>query len=386
MVELIKEEICMAKKGENIRKRKDGRWEGRYKSGQKTDGTAKYTSVYGKSYSEVKNKLINAKADIVSFERNPYAEKKFGEILFLWLKSTQIKIKGATEAKYNYMIKKHIVPQLGGIRISKITTPLINNFLYEKSINGRLDGKGGLSASYVKTMAIIIEATMRFAYDEGFCSPLKSQVLKPIAEKKDVPVLSLVDQQQFERFASDNIDQTKTGIYIALYAGLRIGELCALSWDDVDLESQIIHIRHTVTRIRQKNGDTEKTSLIIDIPKTKASIRDIPIAQTLLPILSYMKAQSASKYVVSSHTDFISPRTFDYRYKKVFHEIGIPVINFHALRHTFATRCIEVGMDVKSLSQMLGHANISITLNTYVHPSMDAMRSQMQKLCTLSEI
>ena len=166
----------MAKKGENIRKRNDGRWEGRYKSGQKADGTAKYTSVYGKSYTEVKNKLINAKADIVSFEHNPYAEKRFGEILFLWLKSNQIKIKGATEAKYNYMIEKHIAPQLGGIRISKITTPLINNFLYEKGINGRLDGKGGLSAYYVKTMAVIIESTMRFAYNEGFCSPLKSQV------------------------------------------------------------------------------------------------------------------------------------------------------------------------------------------------------------------
>ena len=186
--------------------------------------------------------------------------------------------------------------------------------------------------------------------------------------------------------ASANIDQTKAGIYIALYAGLRIGELCALSWDDVDLESQIIHIRHTVTRICQKNRDAEKSSLIIDVPKTKASIRDIPIAQILLPILSYMKTQSTSKYVVSLHADFTSPRTFDYRYKKVFHELGIPEINFHALRHTFATRCIEVGVDVKSLSQMLGHSNVSITLNTYVHPSMDAMRNQMQKLCTLSAI
>lgn len=374
----------MARKGENIRKRKDGRWEGRYKSGYKSDGSTKYSSVYGKSYAEVKNKLLHIKQDTTCFDHNPHTEKKFDEVLFLWLKSNQIKIKGATESKYRYMIERHIIPQLGNKRISSISTPMINNFLYEKTDNGRLDGKGGLSASYVKTMAVIIESAMKFAYNEGFCAPLKSQVLKPSSTKNNVPILSLAAQQQFEKMTASDVDETKTGIYIALYAGLRIGEICALAWDDVDFDSQIIHVRHTVTRVHHNQNDSTSSSLIIDVPKTKASIRDIPIAQMLLPILNYMKAQSSSKYVISTQTNFVSTRTFDYRYKKVFRDLGIPEINFHALRHTFATRCIEVGMDVKSLSQMLGHSNVSITLNTYVHPSMDTMRTQMQKLCTLS--
>ena len=134
----------MARRGENIRKRKDGRWEGRYKDGSKNDGTAKYSSVYGKNYTEVKNKLIQIKQAINCFEHTSHAEKRFGEILLLWLKSNQIKIKGATESKYRYMIDRHIAPHLGNMRISLITAPIINNFLYEKTTNCRLDGKGGL--------------------------------------------------------------------------------------------------------------------------------------------------------------------------------------------------------------------------------------------------
>lgn len=374
----------MPRKGENIRKRKDGRWEGRYKSGTKDDGSSKYSSVYGKSYTEVKNKLLEIKQGMISFEQNHYVEKKFKEILVLWLKSNQIKIKGATASKYNYMIERHIKPHLGSKRVSSLTVPLINNFLYEKLNNGRLDGKGGLSPSYVKTMAIIIESAMRFASSEGFCQPLKSQILKPSTTNKGIQILSLSAQKQFEKLASNNIDETKTGIYIALYTGLRIGEVCALTWNDIDFASQIIHVRHTVARIQVKQGASFSSVLVIDEPKTKAAIRDIPISPVLLPILEHMKKNSSSKYVISTHAGFVSTRTFDYRYKKVLKDYGISQINFHALRHTFATRCIEVGVDIKSLSQILGHSNVSTTLNTYVHPSIEAMRIQIKKLCTLS--
>lgn len=374
----------MARRGENIRKRNDGRWEGRYKNGVKDDGTNKYISVYGKSYTEVKNKLIEIKRGIVCFEKNPYVEKKFEEVLTLWLKSNQIKIKGATENKYNYMIEKHIKPQLGSKRISTLTVPVINNFLFEKMENGRLDGKGGLSASYVKTMAIIIESAMRFAADEGFCQPLRNQVVKPSSVKKEMRILSLSAQQHFESMAANDIDETVTGVYIALYTGLRIGEVCALSWDDIDFNTQIIHVRHTVTRVQKNRGSSCSSTLIIDVPKTKASIRDIPISPMLLPILMRMKDQSISPYVISTQPNFISTRTFDYRYKKLFKDFGIPEVNFHALRHTFATRCVEVGIDVKSLSQMLGHSSVATTLNTYVHPSIETMRFQMEKLCSLT--
>ena len=122
----------------------------------------------------------------------------------------------------------------------------------------------------------------------------------------------------------------------------------------------------------------------MDAPKTQASVRDIPISPLLLPILTYMKSRAVSKFVISTQQNFTSARTFDYRYKKVLRDFDLPEINFHSLRHTFATRCVEVGVDVKSLSQMLGHSNVATTLNTYVHPSMDTMRVQIEKLQTVS--
>lgn len=285
----------MARKGENIRKRKDGRWEGRYKCGVKDDGKSKYASVYGKSYTEVKNKLIEIKRGSICEDSNPYIEKKFEEILMLWLRTNQIKIKGATESKYRYMIEKHIKPQLGNKRISSLTVPVINAFLFEKINNGRLDRNGGLSASYVKTMAIIIESAIKFAADEGFCKPLRNQITKPTTIKKEMQILSLSAQQHFESLASSDIDETVTGVYIALYTGLRIGEVCALAWDDIDFNAQIIHVRHTITRVQIKSGSSFGSTLIIDMPKTQASIRDIPISPMLLPILVYMKSHSTSR-------------------------------------------------------------------------------------------
>lgn len=375
----------MARRGENIRKRKDGRWEGRYKSSIKPDGKSKYISVYGKSYTEVKNKLSEIKNGLYCFKSSPYIEKNFGDVLMLWLKSNRIKLKGSTENKYKYMIEKHIKPQLGGRRISTVTASVINDFLLEKKRQGRLDGGGGLAASYVKTMAIIIESAIKFAAAEGFCKPLNNQILKPPGVKKEPEILSLSAQKHFECSVGDSVNETITGIYIGLYAGLRIGEVCALSWNDIDFASQIICVRHTVSRVEKCDSNCGKGSvLIIDTPKTNASIREIPIPSILLHILMRMKEFSVSEYVISTHSGFLSTRTFDYRYKKVLRELGIPVVNFHAFRHTFATRCIEVGMDIKSLSQILGHANVSTTLNTYVHPSMDTIRRKIEKLQALT--
>lgn len=373
----------MPRKGENIRKRKDGRWEGRYRNGFTAEGTYRYSSVYGKSYLEVKNKLLFIRHETACFQSNPFVEKRLCEVLALWLATNQIKIKRSTAAKYSYMIDRHINPQLGTKKISSLSAPHINSFLFEKMQHGRLDGKGGLSASYVKTIAIIISSALEFAATEGFCQPFRGEIIKPTTRQKDIQILSVSAQQLLEQNALENIDETRTGIYIALYTGIRIGELCALAWEDVDLEAQVIHIRNTISRIRVDVARSSATRLIIDTPKTRAAVRDIPISEALLPVLEHMKSRSMSSYVISNQPDFLSTRTFDYRYKKVLNDIGIPKINFHSLRHTFATRCIEVGMDVKSLSRILGHSSVAITMNTYVHPSMDVIRVQLQKLNSL---
>lgn len=157
--------------------------------------------------------------------------------------------------------------------------------------------------------------------------------------------------------------------------------MCALTWNDIDLNDNIIHIRHTISRVRNQDTDsTASTVLIVETPKTEASLRDIPISSMLLPYLMEMKRNAGNCYVLSDDCTFLSPRTLEYRFHKLADDCGLKKVNFHALRHTFATRCIEAGVDVKSLSEILGHANVGITLNTYVHSSMEMKRQQIEKL------
>lgn len=374
----------MPKKGMNIHKRSDGRWEGRYKTGQYPNGATKYSSVYGKSYSEAKEKLVCAMA-----ERSLHFKKRkgtsFADILELWLSNNRPKLKGATEYKYRIIIEKHIEPGLGTYKLSQLTSVAINLFLDEKLKTGRLDKKGGLSPSYVRTMSLIIGSALQYAADEEFCQPLKSPICKPTAEKKPLEILSKNEQRNLEVYMDQKSDTVCLGVMISLYAGLRIGEICALQWEDIDLTSGVIHVRHTIARVRNGNPvEKKQTVLILDTPKTQASTRDIPISSFLLSRLTGIKHSSSCGFLLTDTHSFANPRTYEYRFHKLLSDSGIKQINYHVLRHTFATRCIEAGVDVKSLSEMLGHANVGITLNTYVHSSMDLKRSQLEKLQMLS--
>lgn len=375
----------MGKNGNNIHQRKDGRWEGRYKKGYKDNGTIIYGSVYGKTYAEVQEKMIiiSAKKEVNESTNN---ELSFSELLNLWLNNNRIRYKGATENKYNYLINTHIIPHLGEEKISQLTAPKINAFLMEKSNCGRLDQSGGLSPSYVRSIMLIINSALKFAAAEQLCMPLKSPIYKPTILKKNLTILTLKQQQCLEQYILDHFDLTKGGIFISLHTGLRIGEICALSWKDIDLEDKTIHIRHTIARIKNNDSAHSVTKLIIDSPKTISSIRDIPISSSLFPILIKIKGISNSPFVISDKESFFNPRTLEYRFHRILDECKIPSINYHALRHTFATRCIEAGVDVKSLSEILGHSNVGITLNTYVHSSMELKRLQIEKFANVSNV
>lgn len=370
----------MSRRGDHIHKRKDGRWEGRYKFGIKEDGTIAYRSVYGKTYTECKNKLEECKAN-PNISDSKYKEQKFSEVLSLWLNANRVRLKGATENKYLYMIESHIIPKLGNYRISTITSSVVNDFLDEQLKEGQLKGNGGLSPSYVKTIAIIIEAALKYAAAEGMCQPLKTPIHKPSVPKKELQILTSDVQTSFEKILIEEENEVSLGTMIALHTGMRIGEVCALMWEDVDFENNIIHVRHTVARVTSIS-DVSKTKLIIDTPKTMSSKRDIPISSVLKPILFSAHEHKKSTYVVSENNSFIGTRTFDYRYRQMLKRNNISNFNFHTIRHTFATRCIEVGVDVKSLSEILGHSNVSTTLNTYVHPSMEIKKNQIEKLYT----
>ena len=372
----------MSKRGDNIHKRKDGRWEGRYKKGRKPDGTIQYGSVYGKTYREVKEKLEAVSPGKENIQNNKKSEKNFGEILALWMDNNRLRLKGGTISKYQNLIDTHIYPELGTVKLSELNSTKINSFLSKKLSSGRVDAKGGLSPSYVRSIMLVISAALNFAIKENMCLPLSSPICKPSITKTDISILSLRDQKDLEAHLMRELNSTETGIFLSLHTGLRIGEVCALLWDNVDLQNKIIKVRHTVARVKSEDF-SNTTHLIIDTPKSKASIRDIPISSALLPLLIKMKEKSISPYVISDTNSFVSPRTYEYRYHRILDKCNIESVNYHTLRHTFATRCIEAGVDVKSLSEMLGHANVGITLSTYVHSSMEMKRSQLEKLSLL---
>lgn len=374
----------MPRRGENIRKRKDGRWEARYPSGVNEKGQKTYSSVYGDTYKEAKEKRNWVLQHQNSYPKVLSNKPLFSEILELWITDNRIHLKNATIYRYSYLIETHILPELGAIQVDQITSSTINAFLSKKLSDGRIDGRGGLSTAYVRSIMLVINSALQFATENGLCNPLLTQIHKPPLQSKELAVLSKDEQKKLESVLLADMNETKLGIYVSLYTGLRIGEICALSWEDIDIANRTIYVRHTLTRIRVIENGKTVTKNSIDTPKTKSSLRCIPICSTLAQVLNDYLPNVTSEYVVSNKAGFVSPRTFEYRYKKIMKESKISFINYHGLRHTFATRCIESGVDVKSLSEILGHANVSITLNTYVHSSMELKRAQMEKLVASS--
>lgn len=373
----------MSRKGENIHKRKDGRWEARAFYFD-IEGKRKYKSLYAKTYREAKEKLLR----FLTLENNQdkLARKEnhlLIEVIEEWFAANQMKQKASTQLKYQTMINNHILPELGNKKISEIDAFLLNAFLLKKLDCGSLNGNHALSPSYVRTMGIILTSIIDYAVKMGYCKAFKTKIVKPYEPRPEITVMELDAQKKLEQALKHDYSGTSIGVMLALNAGLRIGEVCALKWDDIDLQSAIIQIRHSVSRIKNKSGTSAKTMLVIDHPKTNHSNRDIPINSKLLEYLKEAKKEASSVFVISTQKSFLSPRTFEYRFHKLLAAQNIENTNFHALRHTFATRCVELGVDIKTLSEVLGHANVGITLNTYVHSSIDLKRSQIEKLALL---
>lgn len=360
----------MPRHGENIFKRKDGRWEGRYIASRNENGKAVYKSVYAKTYSQVKSKLNTAKSEKSNIKSSKMDTLE--ELLFYWFDFNYSKNKRTTNDKYLFLIEKHIVTSIGNIKLSKINSLIINKFVDNKSKH--------LSNSYVRTMAVIIKSALELGIKEKLVFVPNLDIHLPKIEKVELPILSVPEQGLLDEYIMNNLNCTTLGIYLSLYAGLRIGEVCALRWNDIDFVNSVIKVKSTVVRIKSKDG---KNYYDISDAKTASSVREVPIFSKLLVPLLKMKEKSKSPFVISTNECFVNKRTFEYRYHKVMKNAGVTDINFHALRHSFATRCVECGVDIKSLSEMLGHANVTITLNTYVHSSMELKKLQIEKLNNL---
>lgn len=363
----------MSRRGINIYKRKDGRWEGRIKKASK-DGVRKYRSVYGKTYAEVKKRMEAAKAD-ENLHRVP---KKYTvqEAVVLWLKEREPYWKQTTYSTYRNMVNKYILPKLGKVHINCMDERKMEMFLTEIRKEKRL------SAGYLRNICAIIIRAMkymkkRYHYEiriPDHILPLDRHRERMLPGETELAVLETHLLQQAKEG-----DSTCLGILIALYTGLRIGETCALTWEDINLKEGIIYIRKNLQRVKTQDGQKNNTEILLQTPKTSTSQRMIPIPPVLLNLLKTKEKTDNSYVIRGKKKSWAEPRTLQYRFAKILNQCGLETFNFHMLRHAFATRCIEGGFDIKSLSEILGHSSIQVTLNLYVHSSMQRKKQLMDQ-------
>lgn len=369
----------MPRKGENIYKRKDGRWEGRYIRTYEGN-RAKYGYVYGKSYSDVKKELIEKKAGAgIGKGRNELQDDLFTNISDLWLDSCRNVCKESTIIKYKNLLEYYIKPYMGNTRISTINTHMITDMLFELACCGGRKSVG-LSVKTISDISSIMRRIRKFALAENFCLDFEIEEIRLRKEPRELRIFDRKEQSLLCDFLIENKCLCHAGMLICLYTGIRIGELCALKWDDISLEKKTLHIQKTMLRIQTDDGE-QKTKIVITPPKSPCSVRTIPVQDMLVAYLARFEKGPDAYLLTGSAEKYVEPRTMQNRFKSVLKKCGIHSANFHALRHTFATRCVEAGFDTKSLSEILGHSSVNITLNRYVHPTMELKRSNMNKLC-----
>lgn len=375
----------MARKGENIYKRKDGRWEGRYLK-RTPDGKSRYGYVYAASYREVKSRLQKAAA---LWATNPPKAKNdelvLSAVAARWETIIAQQVKESTFVKYHSIIVSHLLPALGNVNVEDMTHELIESFaitlLRGEAKNGR-----PLAPRTVSDILCVLRSILRFARRNGAIIPCDGSSVRIRRPKVDIRVLSRSEQEELCRYLYDNITPRNVGLLLSLFAGLRVGEVSALRWEDISLEDRTIQVRHTMQRIQSLEPEGPRTRVVITTPKTATSARVIPMPEDLAKIIASLPGEHRGFFLTGREDAFAEPRNMQCYFRSVLRKCEVDYANYHALRHTFATRCVELGFDVKSLSELLGHSTVTMTMDRYVHPSMEHKRENMQRLSELMSL
>ena len=373
----------MSRKGENIYKRKDGRWEGRYIKACPPAGKTIYGYVYAKTYRDVKAKLYEAASCSTQITVTPEMSPDiFSSIASEWFNNIRPQIKESTRNKYWNLLNSYILPTYGEQPLTCITYDFIEAHCNTLLTSG--GGKGiGLSSKTVADILSVIRNILKFAIKKGKFVPCDGSTIQVKHVSKGMRVLSKTEQEKLCQYLYSELDPYNIGILVCLFTGIRVGEICALRWEDVSFSDQTIRVHRTLQRVQDKSGEGKRTKIVVTTPKSACSIRTIPIPDALLKILATNKGSASGYLLTNSESRFVEPRTMQNRFKKALKMSDIESANFHAIRHTFATRCIELGFDVKSLSEILGHATVNITMNRYVHPTLELKKENMQRLSSL---
>lgn len=361
----------MARKGENIFKRKDGRWEARYVKERDLKGNvSKYGYVYGKSYIDVKRKkettIENLK--LIKSQTINTNNINFSTAIISWL-NNKTSIKDSTFYNYSSIITGKIIPYFNNIKLKQLNKQHICDYIkYLKSQK--------LSAKRIKDILLLLN---QFLED----NEIHIKFDYPSLNKKNILTFSDNEINIIEKNVLNTNDIKKFAILLALFTGMRIGELCALQWKDIDLHNKVIHINKNIIRTKSNISDKTKTITKIAVPKTLNSVRNIPINDLLVSFLKKFQ-KNDEIFLLTDNKYYMTPNKYYYFYRNYISSLNISNYNFHTTRHTFATRSLSFGMDVKTLSVILGHTNIKITLDLYVHITDEEKRKQINKLPLLS--
>ncbi|MDR2571663.1 MAG: site-specific integrase, partial [Oscillospiraceae bacterium] len=303
------------------------------------------------------------------------------ELFEMWLCHIRHKIKDSSYANYLMKLELHIYPAFGDLKFESITHKSIDGFINEKLSVGRIKG-GKLSEKYVSDMVMLLKSLGKFAERQyNYENPLRN-ISAPKTQHKELLVPPMHEQRSLINYLLRNPSARNLGILLCLYTGIRLGELCAMKWSDVDFDERVLRVNKTAQRIKRFDGD-KSTELIISTPKSARSNREIPLQGFLLSILAKYQ-QSSDSYLLSGTDKAVEPRLMQYYFNTILKKANLPSFNFHTCRHIFATNCIAAGFDIKTLSEILGHSTVELTLNRYVHSSKERKRECMELLKLVS--
>ncbi len=300
-------------------------------------------------------------------------QKTFSEIVKLWKTDKKQYIKKSSFSAYTLLIENHLLPVFKNK--NHLNEAEVQAFVFQKL-------EQGLSQKTIKDILIVLKMVLKFGAKNKWIEYQPFDIQFPTErEKQTIEVLSRTHQKKVMQYIQEHFTFRNLGVYICLCSGMRIGEVCALTWEDVDTDNGVIKIRRTIQRIYTIDEGGRKTELILDTPKTTNSIREIPMSSDLLKMLKPIKKiVNNSFFVLTNDVKPTEPRTYRTYYKNLMKELGLPQLKFHGLRHSFATRCIESKCDYKTVSVLLGHSNISTTLNLYVHPNLEQKKKAIDQM------
>lgn len=372
----------MARRGENIYKRKDGRWEGRYVTGKKNNGKTAFSYVYGKTYTEVKKKLELNKGkhrmDKLSGNYIPaFGDGKLSTWLEHWLEEEiRPHVKESTYVVYRGQIERHILPAIGTEQLLSVNRQSMKK-LYFKILEKNISH--GTAQSVCKRFT----ASMRSAYEANLINEVPEiSFKKKSITKKEAKFMTIHEQKILEKNL-DEMNKKDLAILLSLYSGIRVGECCALKWEDFNQIEKGIRISHTVQRIHNYRNTQNKTMLIYSEPKTEASVRFIPLPEFMLHLLSKRKKITEDKndsFIFGSKEKPLDPRILQYHIDKKTKSLHIKGVHFHTLRHTFATRFMEKGGDIFALKELLGHSSAKLTMDWYGHSTTEHVQKSMKRM------